>query len=268
MNVEKYLSRIGRERRDIRCDLDTLRTLQLQHLLHVPFENLDIHWRVPIVLDTERFYEKIVEKRRGGYCYELNGLFNELLKALGYHTHLVSGRVFMGDKSYSSDFDHLGVVVKIGDEEYLADVGFGDFASVPLKVDPSDEQHDREGIFYVRPTEHGAFEIEKFADGKWIPELLFGRSSHELQEFAERNEFQQHSPDSHFTKKRICSILTFDGRKTLTNAKLIVRTKGERVETDIASEDEFDSVLLREFGIRKNIISEGQLWKAVRNQRK
>lgn len=250
MNVEAYLSRIGLDRRDIRCDLDTLRTLQLQHLLNVRFENLDIHWKVPIVLDTERFYAKIVERKRGGYCYELNGLFNELLKALGFHTHLVSGRVFMGERGYSPDFDHMGIVVKIGDDEYLADVGFGDFASVPLKLDPSAEQADREGTFYVRPTEHGEFEIEKLIDDKWTPELLFGRSSHDLAEFAARNEFQQHSPDSHFTKRKICSILTGDGRKTLTNNKFIVTRKKERREVDITSPDHFSDVLEREFGIQ------------------
>lgn len=249
MNIEKYLSRIGLDRRDIKCDLETLRTLQLNHLLHVPFENLDIHWKVPIVLSTDRFYEKIVENRRGGYCYELNGLFNELLVGLGYHTHRVSGRVFMGENGYSPDFDHMGVVVKIGDEEYLADVGFGDFASAPLKIDPSDEQVDREGTFYVRPTEHGAFEIEKYTDGKWIPELLFGRSGHELSEFAERNEFQQHSPDSNFTKRKICSILTADGRKTLTDGKFIVTSQGEKVESKVGSPQEFESTLLREFVI-------------------
>ena len=249
VNIEAYLSRIGLDRRDIRCDLDTLRTLQLQHLLHVPFENLDIHWRVPIVLDIDRFYEKIVEKRRGGYCYELNGLFNELLKALGYHTHLVSGRVFMGDKGYSPDFDHMAVVVKIGDQEYLSDVGFGDFASVPLKLDPSEEQTDREGTFYVRPTEHGAFEIEKLIDGKWTPELLFGRSSHDLQEFAERNEFQQHSPDSHFTTRKICSILTAEGRKTLTDIAFIISENCNREENAISSAKDFYDTLSREFGI-------------------
>ncbi|MFT3743137.1 MAG: arylamine N-acetyltransferase [Pyrinomonadaceae bacterium] len=251
MNVEAYLSRIGLNRRDIRCDLETLRTLQLQHLLNVPFENLDIHWNVPIVLDTERFYAKIVENKRGGYCYELNGLFNELLKSLGFHTHLVSGRVFMGERGYSPDFDHMGIVVKIGDEEYLADVGFGDFASVPLKLDPSDEQTDREDTFYVRPTEHGEFEIEKLIDGKWTPELLFGRSGHDLTDFGDRNEFQQHSPDSHFKMRKICSILTSAGRKTLTNNKFIVTTKGERTETELASDEKFDEILMQEFGIQR-----------------
>ena len=249
MNIYKYLLHIGLDRRDVRCDLKTLRTLQLQHLLHVPFENLDIHWNVPIVLDTARFYEKIVENGRGGYCYELNGLFNSLLKGLGYHTHLVSGRVFMGEAEYSPDFDHMAIVVKVGDDEYLADVGFGDFASAPLKIDPSEEQTDREGTFYVRPTEHGAFEIEKLKDGKWTPELLFGRSSHNLIEFAERNEFQQYSPESHFNMGKICSILTANGRKTLTDSKFIVSSNGTRSERKIDFDESFNELLLREFNI-------------------
>lgn len=249
VNIDKYLTRIGLDRGDVRCDLETLRTLQLNHLLHVPFENLDIHWKVPIVLDTERFYEKIVEQKRGGYCYELNGLFNELLKDLGYHTHMVSGRVFGGESGYSPDFDHMGIVVKIGDDEYLADVGFGDFASIPLKLDPSEEQHDREGTFYVRLNEHGGFEIEKLVDGNWKPELLFGRSGHALSEFAERNEFQQHSPESHFTKGKLCSMLTDKGRKTLTDGGFLVTELGNRAETTLHSEQDFEDTLKREFGI-------------------
>ncbi|MEP6788502.1 MAG: arylamine N-acetyltransferase, partial [Acidobacteriota bacterium] len=88
MNRDEYLSRIEVDVSVVRPDVETLRLLQLQHLLHVPFENLDIHWKRPIVLDTDRFYEKIVINGRGGFCYELNGLFNELLIAIGFHTHL------------------------------------------------------------------------------------------------------------------------------------------------------------------------------------
>ncbi|MEP6788786.1 MAG: arylamine N-acetyltransferase, partial [Acidobacteriota bacterium] len=236
----------------VRPDVETLRLLQLQHLLHVPFENLDIHWERPIALDTDRFYEKIVINGRGGFCYELNGLFNELLIEIGFHTHLVSGRVYGPDKVPGPEFDHMAIVVLVGNDEYLADVGFGDFAAEPLKIDPSGEQADREGVFFVRFTEHGAFEIEKFKEGQWIPELLFGRNGHSLSEFAERNEFQQHSPDSHFTKGKICSILTADGRKTLTDGKFIVTSNGEKTESSINSNEEFEAILQGEFGIRRD----------------
>ena len=98
VNRDGYLSRIGVDPRGVRPDIETLRLLQYKHLLHVPFENLDIHWKRQIVLDTNRFYEKIVINGRGGFCYELNGLFNELLIAIGFHTHLISGRVYGPNK--------------------------------------------------------------------------------------------------------------------------------------------------------------------------
>ncbi len=249
VNIEHYLSRIGLSRHDILCDVDTLRRLQREHLLHVPFENLDIHWEHPIVLDTERFYDKIVERKRGGFCYELNGLFNELLTCLGYRTRLVSGRVYGSENGYGPEFDHVAVVVVINNEEYLADVGFGDFVAEPLLIDPSGEQEDREGTFFVRLTEHGAFEVEKKAGDKWLPECMFGRNGHSLAEFADMCEFHQQSPDSHFTKGRICSILTADGRKTLTDKKFVITSNGNKTEIAVGSAKDFDAILMREFGI-------------------
>ena len=132
MNRAAYLSRIGVNESDLTTDGATLRLLQRQHLLTIPFENLDIHWKRPIVLDTERFYRKIIEEKRSGFCYELNGLFNELLLDLGYTTRLVSARVFNPIKSeYGPEFDHMILVVTVGDAEYIADVGFGDFIAEP-----------------------------------------------------------------------------------------------------------------------------------------
>ena len=252
MNLDKYLSRIGVDAKEVRPDVQTLRLLQRQHMMHVPFENLDVHWRQPVVLDTNRFYEKIVENKRGGFCYELNGLFNELLVAVGFHTHLVSGRVYNAEGDPGPEFDHMAIVVLIGGEEYLADVGFGDFIADPLKIDPSGEQVDREGVFIIRLTEHGGFEVEKKDGDGWKPECLFGRNAHALQEFAGMCEFHQHSSDSHFTKGKVCSILTADGRKTLTDKKYLNTSNGEKTEIDVASVVEFDTILLREFEIRRD----------------
>ena len=250
MNLNKYLERIEVDPHEVRPDLETLRLLQRQHLLHVPFENLDIHWGRPIILDADRFYKKIVESRRGGFCYELNGLFNELLKTVGFHTHLVSGRVYNAERKLGQEFDHMAIVVLLNGEEHLADVGFGDFIVEPLKIDPSSEQVDREGIFIVRLTEHGAFEVEKKDGDGWKPECLFGRNAHALQEFAGMCEFHQHSPDSHFTKGKLCSVLTERGRKTLTDTKFIVTEDGEKTELPVDSNDTFEKLLFEEFGIR------------------
>ena len=93
MNKNEYLRRIGIEEKEIEPTLENLKLLQRRHLLNVPFENLDIHWKRPILLDSDNFYEKVVNKKRGGFCYELNGLFNELLKEIGFQTKIISARV-------------------------------------------------------------------------------------------------------------------------------------------------------------------------------
>src|SRR5688500_13068678 len=110
MNVYAYLERVGLNRRDLSLNAASLSRLQRSHLLAVPFENLDIHWNQPISVDLGRFYKKIVEQKRGGFCYELNGLFNELLRSLGFTTRLISARVFNG-KIHGPEYDHAAIVV-------------------------------------------------------------------------------------------------------------------------------------------------------------
>ena len=89
MYKNEYLRRIGIEKTDIELTLKNLKALQRQHLLRVPFENLDIHWKRPINLDNKEFYEKIVGEKRGGFCYELNGLFFELLSEIGFQNTMI-----------------------------------------------------------------------------------------------------------------------------------------------------------------------------------
>src|SRR2546422_1042983 len=102
-----YLERIKVDR-NLSADKETLEYLQRQHLLHVPFENLDIYMGQPILLDVAQFYQKIVRDRRGGYCYECNGLFHDLLLSLGFDSRMVSCRVMNG-KKVGPEFGHMAV---------------------------------------------------------------------------------------------------------------------------------------------------------------
>lgn len=251
MNRNQYLSRIAVDPSDIAADVKSLFELQRRHMLSVPFENLDIHWQRPIVLDTEKFYTKIVGDGRGGFCYELNGLFNELLRDLGFQTRLVSARVFSGEAGFGPDFDHAAIIVTLGELEYLADVGFGDFTAEPLRLVADTSQHDREGDFMIRRAEFGVFEVVKKVEGRWLPQYCFKALGRDLSEFAEMCDFQQYSPESHFTRGRVCSVMTDAGRKTLTDKKFIVASDGHKTETAVDSENEFDGILQREFNIQR-----------------
>ncbi|TDI15991.1 MAG: arylamine N-acetyltransferase, partial [Acidobacteria bacterium] len=95
MEINAYLKRIG-YRGSRQPTAETLRQLHRAHLLAVPFENLDIPLGHPIVLSLPSFYDKIVRRRRGGFCYELNGLFGWLLEQLGFTVVMLSARVFEG----------------------------------------------------------------------------------------------------------------------------------------------------------------------------
>jgi N-hydroxyarylamine O-acetyltransferase len=249
MNLLQYLARIGAEPGHLEPNEEVLRFLQRRHLLTVPFENLDIHWKRPIVLDTALFFEKIVENGRGGFCYELNGLFNELLKSLGFQTRLISARVFNGSE-YGPEHDHAAMIVTIGDDESLADVGFGDFATEPLRFSLGVEQQDPAGVFVIRQFDDDYLEVAKRDGDDWKSEYIFKDVPRELNEFTEMCDFQQYSPESHFTKGKVCSILTHTGRKTLTDKKFIMTIGGERKEKDVGSDDEFAEILQREFNIK------------------
>jgi N-hydroxyarylamine O-acetyltransferase len=247
MNVAEYLLRLGIGASPA-ADSNALRSLQRAHLLAVPFENLDIHWNQPIVLDIDKFYRKIVNDRRGGFCYELNGLFNELLRSLGYQTRLVSARVFNG-KTHGPEFDHAAIIVTIGEDDHLVDVGFGAFTAEPLRFILDDTQSDANGIFVIRRRADEYFEVMKNEAGTWRSEYIFRDIAHDLSDFRDMCDFQQYSPDSHFTKGKLCSIMTAGGRKTLTDTSFIVTVDNEKRETPVESDATFYGLLLSEFGI-------------------
>lgn len=241
MNVDAYLRRIGIEDENLPADAATLRRLQKQHLLHVPFENLDIHWKRPIVLEPARFFEKVVAGGRGGFCYELNGLFNELLRSLGYTTRLVSARVAIGEGKFGPEYDHAAIIATIDGEEWLVDVGFGAFTIGPLKVALGEEQVDEAGAFVISEHEDGYLLVSK--DGQ--PSYMFKPQARDLSEFAGMCEFHQTSPESHFMRGRLCSLLTANGRKTLQENRFFVTRGDEKTESEV----DFDEMLFKEFGI-------------------
>lgn len=250
MNVEKYLQRLDLRRSEVGHDVQSLARLQRLHLLNIPFENLDIHWKRTIELDERKFFDKIIGEHRGGFCYELNGLFAALLNALGFKTRLVSARVCGPGGKLGPEFDHLAIIVTIDGEDYLSDVGFGDFTAAPLKLSFGVEQLDPNGIFVVKPTESEYLEVVNETNDGWDSCYIFKPDARRLSDFSEMCVFHQTSPDSHFTSGKLCSQMVADGRKTLTDKKFVVSSNGSKIDYEISSEEEFILVLAREFGIR------------------
>lgn len=253
MNTEKYLQRIEAEQSDYVPDLENLKYLQRRHLLTIPFENLDIHWKKPIDLKGESLYRKIVENKRGGFCYELNGLFFELLQNTGYESKRVSAQVSDGKGNFGPEFDHLAVITRIEGDDYLVDVGFGDFFAEPIKLILDEEQVDANGTFLIKHFDEKNFEIAKKNEESFISQYIFTLQERRLSEFEDMCLFHQTSPDSHFTRNKVCSLMRVDGRKTLTDKKFITTKASQKVEVAINSEEEFREILEKEFGLKSPV---------------
>src|SRR5712691_1444436 len=147
MNVAAYLGRIGYKGK-VSPTIETLRGLHRAHLFSVPFENLDISLGRQILCDENAFVRKIVERRRGGFCYEMNGAFAALLRSIGFKVTLLSARVPQPDGSDGPEFDHLTLRVDF-EEPWLADVGFGDSFMEPLRLQTGIEQEQEGRRFHI-----------------------------------------------------------------------------------------------------------------------
>jgi N-hydroxyarylamine O-acetyltransferase len=223
LEVSSYLARIG-YLGNTEPTGETLRALHRAHMIAVPFENLDISLGRKITPDEDAILKKIVEQRRGGFCYELNGAFAALLRALGFQVTLLSARVARADGGEGPEFDHLALRVDLP-QPWLADVGFGESFVEPLRLEAGAEQQDSAGVFRVLQYE-GRWHVQKAEpEDSWKPQYSFSLRRRRLNEFAGMCHYHQTSPESSFTQKRICSRATPEGRITVSDMKLIVTTK-------------------------------------------
>lgn len=248
IDISSYLQRIHYHG-STAPTVDTLRGIHRAHLLTVPFENLDIHRNKSIVLDEAALFEKIVVNRRGGYCYELNGLLASLHRALGFDVTMFSSNVIHG--GIPAEIDHLTLLIQL-DDRIIVDVGFGDSSRLPLRLEEGGEQYGV-GQRYRFTQVDGRWTLWSGADNNgWYDEYSFdvAMTPLTLHDFENANRYYQTSPESYFVQGRICSRATDDGRISLTGDSLIVTRNGQREETPIADEQAFVRALNEHFGIQ------------------
>jgi N-hydroxyarylamine O-acetyltransferase len=237
VDIEAYLDRIA-YRGPRNASLDTLRGLHRAHLLSVPFENLDIHAGRPIAFDLDLLYDKIVRRRRGGFCYELNGLFATLLGEMGFRVSLLSAGVARETGGFGPEFDHLALGIDL-EGEWLADVGFGESILDPVPF------HQPSGSEYRLDSEGPAWTL--FRDQE--PRYRFTLSPHELADFGGMCRYHQTSSESSFTQGRIVTQATTEGRVTLTDTRLILTRAGHREEHPVSGPAEYNARCQQYFGI-------------------
>jgi len=249
MDIEQYLQRIGLNEAG-ECNLDTLHQLVQQHMFQVPFENLDVIHHVPIPLDVERYYQKVVLNYRGGFCYELNGLFNWLLQNIGFDSRLISATVNGPSGAWSLEGSHACLIVEL-DQPYLVDVGFGDSARMPLPL-TGETRKDISGMYRVIKLEENIYDLQrKETEDEWNTLYRLDSRERDLTEFQVPCHFNQTSPESPFTQKEIASLATSDGRITLSEDSLIITSHGEKQKMHV-SDSEKPTILQKYFKIDLN----------------
>ena len=252
-DVDRYLDRIGVPRRSLTTDLDGLALLQRAHLAHVPFENLDIVFGGGVPHDRVAATHKIVEQRRGGWCFELNGAFGLLLDALGFDVSLLGAAVLLDGPSVV--LEHLALEVSggvDGIEAHFVDVGFGESAIRPIALNRSGPQDGGSATFELFASPQGTT-LSEHVDGVPAARLRFKRVAHRFDDFAATAAAMQADPTRHWATKPFATrLIDLDSpdRVTLTADRLKVVVDGKLSERPVAR-DEWDAVLDDWFSIER-----------------
>ncbi len=251
LDLLTYLKRVNYSA-PVRPDDNTLRDLQLAHLLAVPFENLDIvPLHRPIQLTEHALWDKIVLHHRGGFCYELNGLFAGLLKQIGFEVTYLNGRVFKSDGELGSDFDHLALMVRTPGRSttWLVDVGFGDLFMRPLSLNHPGEQAEGLRAYKLESTDPDYIVLQRGYDGVWRRQYAFDLRPRQFPgDYQAACHYHETSPQSGFTRKGVISKSTSKGRITLEESKLLITIDGRRIERPVVNRAEYESLLDKYFG--------------------
>ncbi|MGB8859343.1 MAG: arylamine N-acetyltransferase [Ilumatobacteraceae bacterium] len=255
-SVERYLARIGFDAHVGAPSVELLAALQLAHLVHVPFENLHPFHRRGVRTDVEWSYPKIVEQRRGGWCFELNGAFGALLRGLGFDTDYVSCQVWESDVTdWGPPHDHLGLLVRLGGQRWFVDVGFGDCCIQPLLV----EEGPRPAVprAALVSVEAAAFVLTELAaptadrPATWEPQLKVSLAPTQLAVFDRRSRYLQTEPGLSWTEKPFATrALDATGSRVTLRMDVLRHRRGTGGFVDAAvAPAAWSDVLRDQFGI-------------------
>jgi N-hydroxyarylamine O-acetyltransferase len=247
-DADAYLDRIGLTERPT-PDLDGLERLQTAHLLSVPFENTDIALGRGIDLDPDHLFDKIVDRQRGGYCFELNGLYGQLLDALGFVRRPTMARVWYRSPPEVPAQTHTLNIVTLDGRDYMTDVGFGGTtARIPVPLAEGDYE-DSDGALRIRhEAPFGYFLSRRTPDG-WVDQFSTTGATAYPSDFRLGSHFMSTHPDSHFRHNLLIGRFTPEGRTTLVG-RTLTRRRGWDLQVDeIADLAVFRAALRDDFGL-------------------
>lgn len=247
--VRAYLDRIGC---DVPADgsVECLARLQECHLHKVPYENFDILNRVPISLHTDAIYDKIVTRRRGGYCFELNALFGWLLRELGYSVTDLFARFWRDEPNPPPKRRHHVLLVTVGEESYLCDVGVGGIVPRrPIRMEEGLEQQQGDECYRMEKDDYFGWVLCERKRGEWNRIYSFTEEPQLPGDFVMASYWCENSPDSIFIQNPMVAIRTAEGRNTIAGDEFRIFT-ADGVRTLVPQTKEaYNEALRTYFGI-------------------
>lgn len=247
-SLQAYFDRIGYSG-GTEPNYETFRNLHIAHTMTVPFENLDIFLGKDIKIDIDSLYNKIVLGKRGGYCFEMNTLFGYVLRQLGFEVHDLLGRVFVNEDTAFALLHHV-LLVTIGEKRYLADVGFGGnglIAPILLEDGTVDKQFNDTFKIVYKP-ERG-YILQFLINNEFRNSYTFTLTPYMPVDYLAPNYFCSHYPESLFTRQKMCTIPTKEGRIIMSDMEFKIRTPGGTERFEAATPDEFNALIKKYFGI-------------------
>jgi N-hydroxyarylamine O-acetyltransferase len=247
-NLDSYFERID-YKGSMEVSEGALRDIHIAHTLNVPFENLDVFYRRPILLDGASLYKKMVKERRGGYCFEMNGIFSLVLQKMGFKVTNLLARVTIDGIHYTTK-THQAILVETGGNKWLADVGFGNEGIIaPLLLEKNTEQKQFAHTYRLIKDSTLGYVLQKKNEAGYHPLYAFTLDECSPEDFLMSNHFTSTFPESFFLTMRMCTMPTKTGRITLTDSHFKVVEKNDVLETPIANDDEFNTALKEHFGL-------------------
>ncbi len=222
---------------------ETLNKLHICHAMNVPFENLDVFYKKPPQLDEASLYNKIVKNKRGGYCFEMNGIFSIVLKRLGFKVTDLLAKVFVEGIGYTAK-THQVILVEINGRKWVVDVGFGnDGLLAPLRLEENTDQKQYAHVYNLIKEPQYGYLLRKKTGDKYNNLYAFTLEECRPEDFIMSNHFTATYPESFFLLMRMCTMPTKEGRITLTDTHFKVIENGDIKETEIKNEEEFRTCL-------------------------
>jgi len=249
MDLQQYFQRIHYDEAP-QVDLHTLTRIHHQHLLHIPYENFDVQLRRPLDFDLTRIFDKLVVNRRGGWCYEMNGLLAWALEQIGFQVTRMSGAVGRESEGDGQFGNHLVLEVML-DQPYLADTGLGDGTAHPIPI--------REGVYTQGYLE---FRLQQLSDGTWrfhnhaysnVKSFDFRHETADEAELSGKCRWLQSSEQSPFRKVLIAQRFTPQGYLVQLGKRFTRITRAGKVRHDIEDAGTFNAHMADTFGISEDV---------------